>query len=183
MRRTLLLIGFIGLTGTFLFADAFAILGIPDDPAPHEPLRTQPPIPSDSGRPSPIPQPDQIVPTNHNILERLLEQDQNRRLRREPLRSEPSQHTRQAIDPRTATAQDFLRQAQAALGAGRRNEAINMIDQAQTRLLHRSVNLNKTMDQIVDDNVTQLTKAKQMLRSGNLKGAETSIEIVLIALP
>lgn len=83
----------------------------------------------------------------------------------------PAEPPAPALDPETAGVTDFITAALVALKAGRTKVAMEMIEQAQTRLLDRSVELNKTFDPIEDSQVTLLTLAKQAMAARDLKKA------------
>lgn len=69
--------------------------------------------------------------------------------------------------PEEARISDLLRAAQGALAAGRRRDAGEALEMAQTRLLDRSVPLGRTRDPSDNPMVAQITKARQALASGD----------------
>ena len=66
-----------------------------------------------------------------------------------------------------ARISDLLRAAQGALAAGRKREAGETLEMAQTRLLDRSVPLGETHDPSDNPMVAQIGKARQALASGD----------------
>jgi hypothetical protein len=77
---------------------------------------------------------------------------------------------------------EYVQLAKTAIAAGRLAAAIELIDKGQTRLLDRSVALNKTFDPITDESIKQLSLAKQALLSKNRERAEKSLDAALAAM-
>jgi hypothetical protein len=77
---------------------------------------------------------------------------------------------------------EYVQLAKTAIAAGRLGAAIELIDKGQTRLLDRSVALNKTFDPITDESIKQLSLAKQALLSKNRERAEKSLDAALAAM-
>jgi hypothetical protein len=69
--------------------------------------------------------------------------------------------------PENAKASDFLRAAQGALAAGRKGQAQESLEMAQTRLLDRSVPLGRTRDPSKNPAVGQISQALQALNAGD----------------
>ena len=65
-------------------------------------------------------------------------------------------------------ARDYLQLARTAITQGKIGDAMELIEKGQTRLLDRSVVLNRTFDPITDEPIKQLSAAKQALLSGNM---------------
>jgi hypothetical protein len=80
------------------------------------------------------------------------------------------------------TPAEYVQLARAAVAAGRSAAAVDFIDKAQTRLLDRSVALNKTFDPIPDESIKQLTLAKQALLVRNRDRAVKSLDAALAAI-
>jgi hypothetical protein len=78
-----------------------------------------------------------------------------------------------ASDDDIRSARDYVQLAKAEIGKGRTQEAIELIDKGQTRLLDRSVVLNHTFDPITDESIKYLTGAKRsLLASDRVKALE-----------
>jgi hypothetical protein len=86
------------------------------------------------------------------------------------------------IDNDQRTAAEYVRLARTAITAGRLNAAIEFIDKGETRLLDRSVALNKTFDPITDESIKQLLAAKQALLTMNRERAISSLNAALAAM-
>jgi hypothetical protein len=80
------------------------------------------------------------------------------------------------------TPAEYVQFAKAAIAAGRLGAAIDFIDKGQTRLLDRSVGLNKTFDPITDESIRQLAAAKQALVTRNRDHAVKSLDAALAAM-
>ena len=94
----------------------------------------------------------------------------------------PSAPTPATIDSDERTPAEYVRLAQSAIAAGRLGAAIEYIDKGQTRLLDRSVALNRTYDPITDEPIKQLSAAKQALEAKNRERAVKSLEAALAAM-
>ena len=66
-----------------------------------------------------------------------------------------------------ARVSDLLRAAQGSLTAGRKREAGEALEMAQTRLLDRSVPLGETHDPSDNPMVAQIARARQALAGGD----------------
>jgi hypothetical protein len=86
------------------------------------------------------------------------------------------------IDNDERTPVEYVQLAKAAITAGRPGAAIELIDKGQTRLLDRSVALNKTFDPITDESIKQLSVAKQALLTKNRDRAVKSLDAALAAM-
>jgi hypothetical protein len=117
--------------------------------------------------------------------------------RREPAHSTPAPPPAPALPPSPAaqapaapapidnderTPAEYVHLAQAAVAAGRVGAAIEFIDKGQTRLLDRSVALNKTFDPISDEPIKQLSLAKQALLAKNRDRATKSLDAALASM-
>jgi len=94
--------------------------------------------------------------------------------------SPPAAPTNVDNDERAPT--EYVQLAKTAIAAGRLGAAIELIDKGQTRLLDRSVALNKTFDPITDESIKQLSLAKQALLSKNRERAEKSLDAAIAAM-
>jgi hypothetical protein len=102
--------------------------------------------------------------------------------RREPAANTPAPAAPGLTDNDERTPAEYVQLAQAAIAAGRLGAAIDFIDKGQTRLLDRSVALNRTFDPIADDSIKQLSAAKQALQTKNREGAVKSLDAALAAM-
>jgi hypothetical protein len=102
--------------------------------------------------------------------------------RREPIPASPAPATSAVTDDDERTPAEYINLAQTAITSGRLAAAIDFIDKGQTRLLDRSVALNKTFDPITDEPIKQLTAAKQALTSKNREAAAKSLDAALAAM-
>jgi hypothetical protein len=80
------------------------------------------------------------------------------------------------------TPAEYVQLAKIAIADGRLGAAIEFIDKGQTRLLDRSVVLNRTFDPITDEPIKQLAAAKQSLVSRNRDHAVKSLDAALAAM-
>src|SRR3954452_3350126 len=87
--------------------------------------------------------------------------------RREPALTSPAPVSPALVDDGERTPAEYVQLAKAAITGGRLGAAIDLIDKGQTRLLDRSVTLNKTFDPIPDEPIKQLSMAKQALLAKN----------------
>ncbi len=69
--------------------------------------------------------------------------------------------------PEGSKASDYLRAAQGAIAAGRKGEAEDALEMAQTRMLDRSVPLGQTHDPSDNPTIGQIAQARDALRSGD----------------
>jgi hypothetical protein len=182
MRRFCwLIIGGIGIST----ASSAAIVGIPDDqlspPARNAPAPVKP---EDSlSRPvEPVTKPFEPVPGTsfpHPDSDpapiaspmTALTNPASKRIFRQAAKPVPEL----SLDPSNATAMEFITAAQASIKAGRLQAAIELIEQAQTRLLDRSVALFRTSDPINDPVILSLAQAKQALAAHDYK---TGVELL-----
>lgn len=152
-----------------------ALLGIPDDqltpgsaPAPSvasPPARVIEPLP----RPA-DPAPLSISPNGGSpASDRLLPPENYQTFPGQFTRRPDQQALQPKLDPEKATAKEFIAAAQAELRAGRFGVVTDLIEQAQTRLLDRSVRLGATYERIDDPAVQRLTQAKQALAGRDQK--------------
>jgi hypothetical protein len=102
--------------------------------------------------------------------------------RREPAPPPPAPAAPAIIDNDERTPAEYLQLARTAIAAGRMSAAIEFIDKGQTRLLDRSVALNKTFDPIEDEAIKQLSEAKQALLAKNRDRAVQSIDAALATM-
>jgi hypothetical protein len=79
-----------------------------------------------------------------------------------------------------ATPVDYLRAAQSALSAGRTGEAQQALEQAQTRLLDRSVSYGATNNPSDNPAVAQITQALHALAAGD---SAQCMQLVQAAIP
>jgi hypothetical protein len=86
------------------------------------------------------------------------------------------------IDNDERTPAEYIRLAKTAITAGRLGAAIEFIDKGQTRLLDRSVALDKTFDPISDESIKQLSVAKQALLAKDRDRAVKSLDAALAAM-
>ncbi len=80
------------------------------------------------------------------------------------------------------TPAEYIDLAKSAIEAGRLAAAIDFIEKGQTRLLDRSVALNRTFDPITDEPVKQLAAAKQALQNKNRDNALKALDVAAAAL-
>ena len=78
-----------------------------------------------------------------------------------------------------ARVSDLLRAAQGALAAGRKREAGEALERAQTRLLDRSVPLGETHNSSDNSMVAQIAKARQALASGDRAGCLETVQAAI----
>jgi hypothetical protein len=78
-----------------------------------------------------------------------------------------------------ASPVDYLRAAQGALAAGRTGEAQEALEQAQTRLLDRSVPYGQTNNPSANPAVAQITQALQALAAGDRAQCMQLIQAVI----
>jgi hypothetical protein len=102
--------------------------------------------------------------------------------RRETAPSTPAPAPPPITDNDERTPAEYVQLAKTAIAAGRLGAAIEFIDKGQTRLLDRSVALNKTFDPITDESIKQLTAAKQALVTKNREHAVKSLDAALAAM-
>ena len=81
--------------------------------------------------------------------------------------------------PADAKPSDFLRAAEGALTTGRKGEAQESLEEAQTRLLDRSVPLGQTRDPSSSPAVGQISQALQALRAGDRAACLQSIQAAI----
>lgn len=74
---------------------------------------------------------------------------------------------------------DLLRAAQGAVAAGRKRDAGEALERAQTRLLDRSVPLGETHDPSDNPMVAQIAKARQALASGDRAACLETVQATL----
>jgi hypothetical protein len=103
-------------------------------------------------------------------------------IRREPAPATPAPAAPGDVDNDERAPTEYVQLAKTAIAAGRLGAAIELIDKGQTRLLDRSVALNKTFDPITDESIKQLSLAKQALLSKNRERAEKSLDAALAAM-
>jgi hypothetical protein len=102
--------------------------------------------------------------------------------RREPAPTMPAPAAPATIDNDERTPVEYIQLAKAAITAGKLGAAIEFIDKGQTRLLDRSVALDKTFDPISDESIKQLSGAKQALLTKNRDRAVKSLDAALAAM-
>ena len=78
-----------------------------------------------------------------------------------------------------ARVSDLLRTAQGALAAGRKRDAGEALEMAQTRLLDRSVPLGENHDPSDNPMVAQITKARQALADGDWATCLESVQAAI----
>jgi hypothetical protein len=81
--------------------------------------------------------------------------------------------------PENAKPSDLLRAAQGALAAGRKGQAEESLEMAQTRLLDRSVPLGQTHDPSKDPAVQQISQALQALNAGDRTACLQAIQAAI----
>ena len=81
--------------------------------------------------------------------------------------------------PENAKPSDLLRAAQGALAAGRKGQAEESLEMAQTRLLDRSVPLGQTHDPSKDPAVGQISQALQALSAGDRAACLQAIQAAI----
>jgi hypothetical protein len=102
--------------------------------------------------------------------------------RREPASATPAPAAPAVVADDARAPAEYVQLAKSAIAAGRLGAAIEFIDKGQTRLLDRSVALNKTFDPITDDSIKQLSAAKQALLNQNRERAVKSLDAALAAM-
>jgi hypothetical protein len=102
--------------------------------------------------------------------------------RRESAPTTPAPAAPAIIDNDERTPAEYIQLAKAAITAGKLGAAIEFIDKGQTRLLDRSVALDKTFDPISDESIKQLSVAKQALLIKNRERAVKSLDAALAAM-
>jgi hypothetical protein len=80
------------------------------------------------------------------------------------------------------TARDYVRLAQTAITKGKIADAVELIEKGQTRLLDRSVSLNRTFDPITDESVQNLSAAKRALLTKDRATALGALDSALAAI-
>jgi hypothetical protein len=81
--------------------------------------------------------------------------------------------------PESAKPSDFLRTALGAVAAGRKGQAEEALEMAQTRLLDRSVPLGQTHDPSADPAVGQIAQARQALGAGDRAACLKAIQAAI----
>jgi hypothetical protein len=102
--------------------------------------------------------------------------------RRESAPTMPAPAAPATIDNDERTPAEYIRLAKTAITAGKLGAAIEFIDKGQTRLLDRSIALDKTFDPISDESIKQLSVAKQALLTKNRERAVKSLDAALAAM-
>jgi hypothetical protein len=80
------------------------------------------------------------------------------------------------------TAGDYVQLARTAITKGRIADAVELIDKGQTRLLDRSVSLNRTFDPITDESVQNLSAAKRALLTKDRAAALQALDSASAAI-
>jgi hypothetical protein len=130
---------------------------------PAAPRQEVPPAPRQEAQPAPRPE----IPAAQ---------------RQEPQPPKPQPSAPALADNDERTAAEYVKMAESAIAAGRYGAAIDFIDKGQTRLLDRSVALNKTFDPIEDESIKQLSMAKQALNARNRQDAVKSLNAALAVM-
>jgi hypothetical protein len=102
--------------------------------------------------------------------------------RREPAPPTPAPAASGLTDNDERTPAEYIQLAQTAIATGRLGAAVEFIDKGQTRLLDRSVALNRTFDPITDDAIKQLSAAKQALQTKNRELAVKLLDAALATM-
>jgi hypothetical protein len=102
--------------------------------------------------------------------------------RRESAPTTPAPAAPTTINNDERTPAEYVQLAKTAITAGRLAAAIEFIEKGQTRLLDRSVALDKTFDPINDESIKQLSVAKQALLTKNRERAAESLDAALAAM-
>jgi hypothetical protein len=155
-----------------------------DPQAPAPVLRSQPPENPDHGTPASSAHGQRQEPTINHDLKPLAPVDDSRPGAPEGARLEaprsPIKPAPKSEDARTA--RDYVQLAQTAITKGNAAEAVELIEKGQTRLLDRSVDLNRTFDPITDEPVQSLSAAKRALLSRDRVGALRALDAALTAM-
>jgi hypothetical protein len=101
---------------------------------------------------------------------------------REPALTIPAPPAPAVADSDERSPSEYVRLSKTAIAAGRYGAAIQFIDKGQTRLLDRSVALNRTFDPISDESIKQLSMAKEALLAKNRERALKSLDAALAAM-
>jgi hypothetical protein len=80
------------------------------------------------------------------------------------------------------TARDYVQLAQAAITKGKIADAVELIEKGQTRLLDRSVTLNRTFDPITDESIQNLSAARRALLIKDRAAALGALDSALAAI-
>jgi hypothetical protein len=80
------------------------------------------------------------------------------------------------------TARDYVQLAQTAITKGKIADAVELIEKGQTRLLDRSVILDRTFDPITDESIQNLSAAKRALLTKDRPAALGALDSALAAI-
>jgi len=174
-----------------LIPPALAQTGAPGYPPPSAPPMGQPPAMLGTAVPSNVP-PGNVAPPGANQATGARPGNVIGTGMSMPMGSNASnidqQDTQSAIAPNlpspdlgpNASPADYLRAAQGALAAGRTGEAQQALEQAQTRLLDRSVPYGQTNNASDNPAVAQITRALHALAAGD---REQCVQLIQAAIP
>jgi hypothetical protein len=99
----------------------------------------------------------------------------------QPPRSEIGPDPKPPAEDR-GTARDYVQLAQTAISKGKIADAVELIEKGQTRLLDRSVTLNRTFDPITDESIQNLSAAKRALLIKDRAAALRALDSALAAI-
>ena len=80
------------------------------------------------------------------------------------------------------TARDYVQLAQTAITKGKIADAVELIEKGQTRLLDRSVSLDRTVDPVTDESIQTLSAAKRALQTKDRAAALRALDSALAAI-
>jgi hypothetical protein len=80
------------------------------------------------------------------------------------------------------TAGDYVQLARTAITKGKIADAVELIEKGQTRLLDRSVDLDRTFDPITDESIQNLSAAKRALLTKDRAAALRLLDSALAAI-
>ncbi len=80
------------------------------------------------------------------------------------------------------TAREYVQLAQTAIAKGKVADAVELIEKGQTRLLDRSVELDRTFDPITDKSIQDLSAAKRALLTKDPAAALRALNSALAAI-
>jgi hypothetical protein len=107
--------------------------------------------------------------------------DDNRKGERPPQEITTS-HDPKPLPEEGRTARDFVQLAQTAITKGKIADAVELIEKGQTRLLDRSVNLDRTVDPVTDESIQNLSAANRALQTKDRAAALRELDSALAAI-
>ncbi len=152
-----------------------------DSQTPIPVLRSQPPKNSDhESEPSSGHRPLQELSIHHDPKP-SPPVDDNRKGERPPQEITTS-HDPKPLPEEGRTARDYVQLAQTAITKGKIADAVELIEKGQTRLLDRSVNLDRTVDPVTDESIQNLSAANRALQTKDRAAALRALDSALAAI-